>query len=87
MKRTLVVASLVALALVSCGGESAEEKACLAAGGKVTTASCCSSQPVFPALCMLGPCSCSPTGSVSRKVCQCPTGMCFNGSECVATAN
>jgi hypothetical protein len=56
---------------------------CQKAGGTTTTASCCKSTQDFPNTCLRGPCGCSPENSHDVKVCQCPSGKCFDGTNCV----
>jgi hypothetical protein len=60
-----------------------KEQACIDSGGQVATSSCCLSTGDFPNLCLVGACGCSPENSHEVKICDCGTGKCFNGSECV----
>ncbi|MBN1771421.1 MAG: hypothetical protein JXB32_09180 [Deltaproteobacteria bacterium] len=59
------------------------ESRCLAAGGAISTASCCLSTGDFPNLCRIGPCGCSPANSHEIRVCDCGEGRCFDGTTCV----
>ena len=59
------------------------EARCVAAGGTVSTASCCLSTGDFPDLCRIGPCGCSPANSHAIQVCDCGEGRCFDGTTCV----
>jgi hypothetical protein len=65
----------------------AQEAACLAAGGAPTPQLCCAGTSDFPPICSADneyPCSCPPVSTSSYvTVCWCPTGMCFDGSQCV----
>lgn len=61
----------------------AQAESCLATGGTITTVSCCTSAGSFPATCSAGACGCGPSGSQPTLFCQCPSGMCFNGWDCV----
>lgn len=58
------------------------EDACIASGGTVATAPCCSSAREFPNTCAVGACGCSPDNSQETKTCTCPEGTCFDGSAC-----
>ncbi len=60
------------------------EEACLASGGTVTSALCCTSTGDFPNTCAVGACGCSPDASHEVRVCTCGAGTCFNGSACVS---
>jgi hypothetical protein len=51
---------------------------CTSTGGTVATASCCSSVSGFPNECLIGACSCAPSGSHIVDVCNCGTGKCFD---------
>jgi hypothetical protein len=64
------------------GAPSDLEAKCLATGGTVSTALCCSSASDFPNRCLTGACGCAPSSSHTVKVCDCPTGKCFNGTGC-----
>lgn len=57
---------------------------CIDSGGSVETSLCCESASDFPNLCLIGACGCSPEYSHSILVCQCPEGMCFDGTACVS---
>ncbi|MEO8606110.1 MAG: hypothetical protein ABI629_26300 [bacterium] len=59
-------------------------QACVDAGGIVTSGSCCSSASDFPNTCGLGICGCSPSSSRQLRLCECPTGQCWSGSDCRA---
>jgi len=61
---------------------SAEEQACLDAGGAVSTSLCCLEAGEFPNLCLVGACGCSPDNSVETKICDCGEGKCFDGDSC-----
>lgn len=58
------------------------EKACLDAGGKVATSSCCKIAGDFPNLCLIGSCGCSFENSKEVKTCECGEGKCFDGTTC-----
>jgi len=58
-------------------------QACINSGGTVETSLCCQSSGDFPNTCLIGACGCSPSNSHEVKVCECPTGTCFNGNGCV----
>jgi hypothetical protein len=60
------------------------EASCKNSGGSVISAMCCGQTENFPNLCLIGACGCSPESSHQVKICDCPPGKCFNGSECVA---
>jgi len=62
---------------------SGTEQACINSGGTVGTSLCCKSTGDFPNNCLIGACGCAPTYSHEVKVCNCPTGKCFDGSKCV----
>lgn len=55
---------------------------CTASGGTVSTQLCCGSASDFPNTCAIGACGCAPMSSRMVMVCNCPTGRCFNGTEC-----
>ncbi|MFH0835115.1 MAG: NHL repeat-containing protein [Candidatus Micrarchaeota archaeon] len=61
---------------------SLTEQGCIASGGTVTTANCCSSIGDFPNTCAIGACGCAPQYSHSVKICGCGD-KCFNGDTCV----
>ena len=61
---------------------TAEEQACLDAGGTVSTMLCCETAGDFPNLCVVGACGCAPDNSVETKVCDCGEGECFDGTSC-----
>jgi hypothetical protein len=56
---------------------------CTASGGAVTTSLCCAGSGDFPNTCLIGACGCAPSSSHEVKVCNCPTGKCWDGSACV----
>jgi hypothetical protein len=65
------------------GGLDAGGKAgCLASGGTLGHALCCNGQPDFPDTCAVGACGCAPNASSNVQVCNCPAGMCFDGTQC-----
>lgn len=55
---------------------------CVSSDGEVSTASCCNSTEDFPNTCLVGACGCAPDNSKQTKVCECPTGQCFDGFSC-----
>ncbi len=61
------------------------DEGCLESGGTVTTGMCCASTSDFPSTCVSGACGCSPAGSHQVRVCNCPSGTCFNGTRCVSS--
>jgi len=61
---------------------SAAQEGCLASGGTVGEAVCCSSVMGFPNTCVVGACACSAEFSHPVKTCNCPDGTCFNGTAC-----
>jgi hypothetical protein len=71
--------------MAGAAGGSAEAQ-CLAAGGTVFTSWCCKSNNGvdFPSTCSTA-CGCAPDPSVSDevKMCNCGTGKCWDGSDCV----
>ncbi len=71
-------------ALGGTGGQGGAEPACVRAGGTVVTRLCCDSTHDFPNLCVTGACGCAPSSSHDTLVCQCPSGMCFDGQTCGA---
>ncbi len=60
------------------------EVKCTSTGGTVGTALCCTSASDFPNRCLTGACGCAPSSSKDVKVCNCPSGKCFDGTGCVA---
>jgi len=64
--------------------QSEEEQACTSSGGTVANASCCTSASDFPNTCLIGACGCSAENSKEVKTCDCGSGMCFNGTACIA---
>jgi hypothetical protein len=56
---------------------------CTASGGQVGKSACCLSTGDFPPSCSTGACGCAPWYSHSVAVCRCPSGSCFDGTECV----
>jgi hypothetical protein len=60
-----------------------QAESCQASGGTISTVSCCMGAGPFPPTCAAGACGCGPSGSEPTLVCQCGSGMCFNGYECV----
>lgn len=70
-------------ALASC--EDPLEQACIDSGGTVITSMCCLGVQDFRNTCSdaIGACGCAPEFSHEVKACDCPTGYCFDGSECV----
>jgi hypothetical protein len=66
------------------GAMSAEEAACLDAGGTVSVILCCAGNGDFFNACLgEGTCSCAPELSHEVKACECPEGECFDGQTCV----
>ncbi|VVB67735.1 Virginiamycin B lyase [Candidatus Norongarragalina meridionalis] len=62
---------------------SAAELGCIASGGTVTTANCCTSiTEDFPNSCAIGACGCAPEYSHPIRICGCGD-KCFNGTACV----
>lgn len=60
---------------------------CTSSGGTITTASCCANgAAAFPDTCAVGACGCSPAGSVTIMICNCPAGCFSPGVGCVAQA-
>jgi len=90
MKKTIIIAILVVivvLALVVAYTQmsslvSEKEQGCTNSGGTVGTSQCCKSSGDFPNTCLIGACGCGPTDSHEVKLCNCPTGKCFDGSKC-----
>lgn len=68
-------------------GSAGLEAGCTQSGGTVMNAFCCSPAD-FPKLCLNGAvggaCTCPPASSHEVKVCNCPSGTCFDGHACVA---
>ena len=58
---------------------------CVASGGTVVTGMCCTGVEAFPNTCLIGACGCSPDNSQEVKVCECPEGLCFDGTTCTST--
>jgi hypothetical protein len=58
-----------------------EYSSCLSSGGTVATRICCASASNFPNTCVVGACGCH--GGKETMVCNCPEGMCFDGTNCV----
>lgn len=81
---TSVVTDTGANPEASAGDGGSAEANCLATGGTITMGACCMAVGDFPNQCREGACGCGPTGSHSVRVCQCPTGTCFDGTGCVA---
>ena len=67
-------------ALAGCG-ETPEQQGCIASGGTVSTAVCCSTAPEFPDTCGIGSCGCSPQFSREVSICECSPGACFNREQ------
>ncbi len=65
------------------GGAGGTAASCVNSGGTVQTALCCKSAGDFPATCGVGACSCSPSNSENVQQCVCPSGKCFDGSQCI----
>lgn len=63
-------------------GAGGAEAACTKSGGTVSTGQCCQTAVDFPNTCAVGACGCAPASSHQVKVCECPTGTCFDGTEC-----
>lgn len=61
--------------------------ACTSTGGTVGSALCCTSTGDFPNNCAVGACGCPPTASHTVMTCQCPSGMCFDGTGCHASSS
>ena len=59
-----------------------EYGSCLSSRGTATTRICCSSASDFPNTCVIGACGCH--GGKETVVCNCPEGMCFDGTNCVS---
>lgn len=70
---------IIAFELMTYGNDG-----CTASGGTVVTSLCCASVSDFPNTCLIGACGCSPTNSHEVKTCECPEGMCFDGTRCVS---
>lgn len=85
-----VVVVLLVVAAAACGrpptraAADSLDEACARGGGTVSTAACCASASDFPNTCLIGACGCSPEHSLTRKICACPEGACFDGTRCVA---
>jgi hypothetical protein len=79
------VVSAVNRMLGGCGG-SPEQQGCIASGGTVSAASCCSTAPEFPDTCSIGSCGCAPQFSHDVSICECAEGACFDREQraCVA---
>jgi hypothetical protein len=75
---------VIAVISETLSGVSEQEQACLRSGGTATTMLCCNSVRDFPDLCLVGACGCAAGDSHQVRVCTCGTGMCFNGTACVA---
>jgi hypothetical protein len=58
---------------------------CENSGGTVANALCCRQTSSFPNTCLIGACGCFADNSHTVRVCQCPQGECWNGSECVSS--
>jgi hypothetical protein len=74
------IVAVVNNALADCGGGSAEQRGCVASGGSVSMAQCCSTAPDFPETCGIGACGCAPQFSHEVSICDCPFGQCFDRS-------
>lgn len=59
------------------GGVSGNPDLCLRTGGTVVRSSCCNTVSDFPDTCLVGACSCAPSGSHEVAVCTCPEFGCF----------
>jgi hypothetical protein len=59
------------------GGDELAQR-CTSTGGTVDTSLCCLSAGDFPNRCAIGACSCPPALGHMVRVCNCPSGMCFN---------
>jgi hypothetical protein len=81
MRSMIWTAIAACLALAACEDE---ESGCKEAGGTVVTEQCCASVSDFPNTCLVGACGCSPEYSAPRKVCECPAGTCFDGTNCAS---
>lgn len=66
-------------ALSGCVG--AEQQGCVASGGTVSTALCCSTAPDFPDTCAIGSCGCAPQFSRDVSLCDCGDGACFDRDQ------
>ncbi len=75
---------VIAVISETLSGVSEQEQACLRSGGTVTPMQCCNSVRDFPDLCLAGAWGCAAGDSHQIRVCTCGTGMCFNGTACVA---
>ena len=84
MRHVALYMSIAAIAVLSsCGGKSAES-GCTDSGGTVSGLSCCVSVADFPASCnQVGPFLCACAELHQIKMCNCPTGKCFDGTQCV----
>jgi len=58
-------------------------QACIESGGEVIQMNCCKSVDDFPNQCKIGACGCSPENSHKIQTCDCGSGKCFNGEECI----
>ena len=58
-----------------------EQQGCLASGGTLSAASCCSDAPEFPDTCKIGSCGCSPGSSREVALCDCGEGRCFDRDQ------
>jgi hypothetical protein len=84
-KTSLAVLSVALLSLTVSGcGDTDPEKGCKSSGGTVIQSQCCRGTPEFPDTCLIGACGCSSESSALLRVCSCPEGQCFDGSECVS---
>jgi len=63
--------------------EDPAEQGCIDSGGTVSTSMCCLATGDFPNNCATGACGCALIDSHEVKTCVCPSGTCFNGTECV----
>ena len=66
------------------GGPGQAEQGCTSSGGTLALASCCESVDDFPNTCLVGACGCAPSNSHEVSACECPQGMCFDGTRCVS---
>lgn len=59
------------------GGAVGNQELCQRTGGTVVRSLCCNTVGDFPDTCLVGACSCAPSGSHEVASCQCPDFGCF----------
>ena len=64
------------------GTDGGLASACVASGGSLTAKACCDSSGDFPSTCLVGACGCAPANSHTVQLCDCGSGMCWNGTVC-----